>query len=174
MLEKIPADVCETCNFLINFPEKYYFQFFVVLTTKYAVLLCYNLQDKKPKCNIWRPCEKWIPYPVPLVLTNCMIKTLFLVKIVNLFKWAILNEARSFSEAFLKHLIETFLVENIILWCCKVLHPDSPTSNSSMRGNINTWKEVDYFISECLRTKGWMEPILSWGHKGGVVPIKWW
>ena len=33
---KIPADVCETCNFLINFPEKCYFQFFVVLTTKNA------------------------------------------------------------------------------------------------------------------------------------------
>ena len=25
---------------------------------------------------------------------------------------------------------------------CKVLHPDSPTSNSSLRGNVNTWQEV--------------------------------
>ena len=29
-------DVCETCDFLINFPEKSHFQFFVVLTTKNA------------------------------------------------------------------------------------------------------------------------------------------
>ena len=29
-------DACETCNFLINFPEKCHFQYFGVLTTKNA------------------------------------------------------------------------------------------------------------------------------------------
>ena len=49
---KNPANVREPCNFLINFTEKSYFQFFVVLTTKNTqnfffclkfVLLCHNL-----------------------------------------------------------------------------------------------------------------------------------
>ena len=33
-----------------------------------SVLWCYNLWNKKPKCNISRPCQKSIPYPLPLQL----------------------------------------------------------------------------------------------------------
>ena len=101
------------------------------------------------------------------------METLFMVKIVKMLKWKILNEAGSFCEASLRHVIKKFPVENI-LWCCKVLHPDSPTSNSSLQGNVNTWQENNYCISECWQTDRWMEPILSWGHKGGEVPVKWW
>ena len=31
-----------------------------------SILLCYNLWNKKPKFNIWRPHPKSIPYPLPL------------------------------------------------------------------------------------------------------------
>ena len=104
------------------------------------------------------------------VSTNYMMKTLFMVKIAKLLKWKTLNEARSFYEASLRHLMKKFPVENI-LWCCKVLHPDWPTSNSSLRGNVNTWQDVSYYISKCWQTNRWMEPILSWGHKGGMTPV---
>ena len=67
--------------FLVNYPEKCHFQFFVVLTTKNAqssffclksVLPCYNLWNKKPKCNIWRPHQKSIPYPQPQGLAKIL------------------------------------------------------------------------------------------------------
>ena len=34
----------------------------------------YNLWNKKPKCNIWRPCQKSIQYPLPL--TYVIMKTM--------------------------------------------------------------------------------------------------
>lgn len=46
----------------------------------------------------------------------------------------ILNEGGSFHEATSKHLIKNFPLENIILQCLKVLHPDSCTSDLSQRG----------------------------------------
>ena len=88
--------------------------------------------------------------------------------------WKFLNEARSFYEASSRHLIKTFSVGKIILQCCKVMDPDSTTSNSSLGGNVNTWQEVIYCISECWQTNQWMEPTLSLGHKRGGITVKWW
>ena len=34
---------------------------------------------------------------------------------------------------------------------------------------LNNTQEINCHISECWQTNQWKEPILSWGHKGGVA-----
>ena len=69
-------------------------------------------------------------------------------------KSRILNGARGFYGASLRHLLKKFPLKNTILRCCKVLHPDSSTSDSSLQGirilgkkltaiSVNTDKLID-------------------------------
>ena len=69
-------DVCETCKFFGQLSRKVPFSvfcganhqkrsIFLFLPEICIAVLCYNLWNKKPKCNIWRPHQKSIPYPQP-------------------------------------------------------------------------------------------------------------
>ena len=85
-------DVCETCDSLINFPEKKPFLVFCganhqkrlnFLFLPEICMLCYNLWNKKPKCNIWRPCRKSIPYvhtPTNKHSSNCLPDCMLLMR----------------------------------------------------------------------------------------------
>ena len=98
---------------------------------------CHGGTKKRSHKNILHNCTLYQLHDKDLVFgKNC--KCAFDVLSSEL-KSNLLYGARSFYEASLRHLIKKFPFENIILQCCKVLHPDSCTSDSSLARHLNTW-----------------------------------
>ena len=109
-------DVCETCKFFGQLSRKVPSSVFcganhekrlIFLFWLKSVLLCYNLWNKKPKCNIWRPHWKSIPYPQPQGLAKILDREesqdsrIYSVTISNVFTVLNLNIIR-YTNADLK------------------------------------------------------------------------
>ena len=93
-------------------------------------------------------------------------------------KSRILNGARSFYGASLRQLLKKFPLENIILRCCEVLHPDSHTSDSYLWGIRILCKKLNAIsVNFDKLTNEWNQYCLEdikeeWYHSNDGKPLR--